>query len=504
MVSIIITYHEEGLEFLKECLTQLKDSIDIIKYEIIVVDDCSKEILPEIEDVKIIRNENNIGVGRSFDVGVEQANGEDIILTACDMRFIPNNWVSKLIKEINDNPKSLICTACIGLNKDRPENMDFEIRRKVLRCYGATILMFHDKQSNHSPRITDTFRGIIEAKWYPLKKDSINKSYEIPCILGACYGVKKEWYQYIDGFWGHRQWGTLEPYISLKSWLFGGNCLVAPHIETAHIFKKEGSHGITQDNVMFNKLLVATLLLEDSDRFINFLGSNQIVERAKKLFEELKISILNKREEYKSKIVVDIKEFCKKFKIDLRMVNPLSKEYDGIYERKEYYQCHYSKAPYFKVWSKVASYIKDTDVVVELGCGTGQLLEMLLDKGIAQYTGYDFSQVGVELAKSKITKPIAEVYWQDLYEMNSLPTASVYIAVEVLEHLVEDIQVLKLIPKGKQVIITVPNYLGGSHVRKFDTEEEVKDRYKDIIKCSEISTITYGSGKIFVMLGVKL
>lgn len=316
MLSIVITYHEEGPDFLNECLTQLRNSIDVPEYEIIVVDDCSKESLPPIEGVKIIRNEINKGVGQSFDVGVAQATGEDIILSACDMRFIANNWVSKLVQEIHDNPKALICTGCVGLNQEAPENMDFERRRKILRCYGATILMFHDKKSN--PRMTDTFRGIIEAQWYPLKKDSVDKSYEIPCILGACYGVKKSWYNYIDGFWGHKKWGTLEPYISLKSWLFGGSCRVAPQIETAHIFKKVGTHNIQQDHLMFNKMLVSTLLFEDSKRFIDFLGNNSILERARKLFDDEKESVLIKKEEYKQKIVVDIKDYCKRFNIDLR------------------------------------------------------------------------------------------------------------------------------------------------------------------------------------------
>ena len=316
MTSIIITYHEEGIEFLNECLTQLKASIDIPDFEIIVIDDCSKETLPDIKEVKIIRNATNIGVGRSFDADVAEAKGEDIILMACDMRFIPNNWVSKLVKEIDENPKSLICTGCVGLNKEKPENMDFEKRRKVMSCFGATILMFHDKKSN--PRKEESFRGIIEAKWYPLQDKTKSKSYEIPCILGACYGVKKEWYQYIDGFWGHVKWGTLEPYISLKSWLFGGNCLVAPHIETAHIFKRNGTHNITQEHTMFNKLLVSTLLLDDSKRFIDFLGINRDVTKAKALFETVKDSVLSKREEYKKKIVIDIKEYCNKFDIDLR------------------------------------------------------------------------------------------------------------------------------------------------------------------------------------------
>lgn len=329
MLSFIVTYHEEGLPFLNECLTQLKDSIDVPEYEIIVVDDFSLEPLPNIEGVKIIRNEINKGVGQSFDVGVAHAQGENLIILACDMRFVPNNWVSKLVKEINENPKSLICTTCVGLNNESPENMDFYKRRNILKCYGATILIFHDKQSN--PRMHESFRGIIEAKWDLLNENSKDKSYEIPCILGACYGMKKSWYQYIDGFWGHKKWGTLEPYISLKSWLFGGNCLISPHIETAHIFKKIGTHDIAQEHLMFNKMLVATLLFEDSQRLINFLGHNSIITRAREMFDEVKDSVLVKKEEYKKKIVVDIKDFCNKFDIDLRLdtippVNDISKQ----------------------------------------------------------------------------------------------------------------------------------------------------------------------------------
>ena len=313
MVSIIITYHEEGLDFLWECITQIKETVDISEYELIVVDDCSKIGIPPIDGLKIIRNPVNIGVGQSFDVGVSHAVGEDIILMACDMRFIANGWASKLVKEINEYPKSLICTACVGLNAD---NMDFEVRRKVLRCYGATIIFFHDKKSN--PKKEESFRGILEAQWRPIDKEIKDMSYELPCILGACYGVKKDWYQYIDGFWGHRQWGTLEPYISLKSWLFGGSCRVAPHIETAHIFKKDGTHAILQDNLLYNKMMIATLLFNDSKRLIDFLGNNTIVQRSKNIFEQNRHSILKKKEEYINKIVLDIKEFCERWDIDYR------------------------------------------------------------------------------------------------------------------------------------------------------------------------------------------
>jgi glycosyltransferase involved in cell wall biosynthesis len=313
MLSIVITYHEEGIEFLEECLTQIRATIDVEDYEIIVVDDCSNKPLPTIDGVRVIRNISNRGVGQSFDVGINSAKYDNIIWMACDMRFIANQWASKLFAEILKYPTALICTACVGINKD---NMDFEKRRLVQRCYGATILVFHDKKSN--PVQSETFRGIIEAKWQLLDKTSIDKSYELPCILGACYGVKKQWYQYIDGFWGHKKWGTLEPYISMKSWMFGGSCRIVPHVETAHIFKKTGTHNTQQDQLMYNKMLVATLLFDDSKRLIDFLGNNSILVRARKMFSDMEKQILEKKVEYKQKTKMSVKEFCDKFRIDYR------------------------------------------------------------------------------------------------------------------------------------------------------------------------------------------
>jgi glycosyltransferase involved in cell wall biosynthesis len=313
MVSIIITYHEEGLPFLMECITQVRASIDVPIYEIIVVDDLSKVPLEPIEDITIIRNTTNLGVGGSFDVGVAAVKYENIILMACDMRFIENRWVSKLVEEIENNPKSITCTCCVGLNETE---QDFAIRRTKARYYGATILMYHDHKSN--PKKEKNFRGIIEAKWWRQDKEAGDNSYEVPCILGACYGVKKQWYEYIDGFWGHIKWGTLEPYISLKSWLFGGSCRVAPAIETAHIFKKNGTHGITQEHCMYNKYLVSTLLLDDYNKLNKFLGNNNVLAAARKVYDTNKSDILAKREEYMKKKVLSELDFAKRFDIDMR------------------------------------------------------------------------------------------------------------------------------------------------------------------------------------------
>jgi len=214
---------------------------------------------------------------------------------------------------VQEYPKSLVCTACVGLNQESAENMDINIRRNKSRVAGATILIFHDHKSN--PKKKPYFRGLHEAKWLAYRQ---SEPYEVPCILGACYGVKKAWYEHIDGFWGHRHWGSLETYISYKSWLFGGSCRVVTEAETGHIFKKAGTHETPQTSLLYNKILISKLLFDDSERLINFLGNNPDVQRAKRQIESNIVEITRKSREYKEKIVFPLVEYFSKFGLDYR------------------------------------------------------------------------------------------------------------------------------------------------------------------------------------------
>lgn len=312
-ISIIIPYHDEGLEFITTTINSIKETIDVEPYEIIVVDDFSDSPLQQIENVIILRHEQNLGVGVAFDTGVKIAKSENIFLIGSDIRFVENQWASQIIEEIDKYPTAFTCTSCVALTAD---NMNINERRMINVVNGATILMFHDKQTN--PKKDESFRGIIEAQWLKHLQNRNVDSFEIPCILGAAYGVKKSWYEYVDGWSCHKKWGTLEPYISLKSWLFGGSCRTAPRIETGHIFKAQGTHGTSQEKLLYNKMMVATLLLDDYERLISFLGTNPTVEKAKELYTENIDLIMSKREEYKKKTVYNYLDFFKRFDIDYR------------------------------------------------------------------------------------------------------------------------------------------------------------------------------------------
>lgn len=312
-LSIIIPYHNEGESFIKETIRQILNTIDFDQYEIIVVDDCSTKPL-SLDNVKVIRHSENRGVGAAFDTGAAHASSENLMLIGSDIRFTKNQWASKLVSEIEAHPKAFTATTCVAL---KPDDQDIEKRRNINTHTGATILLFHDKKSN--PVKSESFRSIIEARWLPKIKNRDIDSFEIPCILGAAYGVKKKWYQYCDGFALHKKWGTLEPYISMKSWMFGGSCRVAPRVEIGHIFRTASIHNIAYETLIYNKLMVARLLISDFQRFFNYLGGNEIVDKGRKMYIEKYPEIIKKANEYKTKKVMSSMEFAKKFGIDYRM-----------------------------------------------------------------------------------------------------------------------------------------------------------------------------------------
>jgi glycosyltransferase involved in cell wall biosynthesis len=327
-LSIIIAYHNEGIEFIGDTIQSIIQSIDI-SYEIIIIDDYSDEpcrvMIPIMTNyLKIIRHTENKGVGAAFDTGVKYARSNNLFLMGCDVRFNKNNWASKMIAEIKKHKNTLICTSVFPLSFHYPE-ITYEVGKKMLKVdlyRGASILFMIGE--NGDPH------HILEATWLPReflplrRPDYVapTECYEVASILGAAYGTTKKWYRYIDGFWGHRFWGTLEPLISLKCWLMGGRCMVAPQIETIHIFKNHGStphadlytYGKYKS---YNRILTSWLLFSvpDKNRLIDWLQDTDFTIEAKKMIDDRLPEIIRKRNEYRKKFKRTIPEIVEKFNL---------------------------------------------------------------------------------------------------------------------------------------------------------------------------------------------
>ncbi|MGH7831004.1 MAG: class I SAM-dependent methyltransferase [Candidatus Binatia bacterium] len=153
--------------------------------------------------------------------------------------------------------------------------------------------------------------------------------------------------------------------------------------------------------------------------------------------------------------------------------------YDKSFEANEHWKSHYSQSSYYFLWTVIADRIvrAETDSLLEVGCGSGQLACLMRDRGIRKYHGFDFSPKRVEQAKKscpEFTFTVEDAFQTELFETCNYDAV---ICTEFLEHVEEDTAILHRIKSGTRFYGTVPNFPFVSHVRHFTNENEVRSRY---------------------------
>jgi SAM-dependent methyltransferase len=138
-----------------------------------------------------------------------------------------------------------------------------------------------------------------------------------------------------------------------------------------------------------------------------------------------------------------------------------STQYDEVYASggaDKIYDIHYRRSGYFLLFKEVArtSRAHAATSVFEVGCGTGGFAHLLLDRGDVAYRGFDFSRVAVDRAKSRTGRPDlffvgdARLAETDTGEFDSIAST------EVLEHIEDDLEVIKNWRPGVFCVCSVP------------------------------------------------
>lgn len=204
--------------------------------------------------------------------------------------------------------------------------------------------------------------------------------------------------------------------------------------------------------------------------------------------------------------------------------------YDQAFVTTPEYSTHYTQSIRYPQWQKVLSIFKGVYVkenirklrILEIGCGVGQFAQMMSDKYddiVEEYLGIDFSGVGCEETKKKLTRENYQVMQGDISGgkkfftviMNSrwLKTKfDVVVALETLEHLQDDVGVLESISdtvaiSKAHLIATVPDFDSNAHVRLFRSDEEIKEHYKSVVNFINIEKFGVGliGGSEFICVG---
>jgi len=172
-------------------------------------------------------------------------------------------------------------------------------------------------------------------------------------------------------------------------------------------------------------------------------------------------------------------------------------------------------AKYIDLYNGIFKYLPSKESkkhILDLGCGYGNLARFLSMKGYSRqsYTGIDFSSLGIQLARKWVPKFVfargdlldkktAKKFYRPDY---------VYVILEVLEHVKEDLRVLSIIPLNSEIILSVPNFSGTSHVRFFETEKQAINRYSSLIDVESSETIKISINdevkKFFIIKGRRI
>jgi len=301
-ITIIMPFLNEEFEPQKT-IDSIYETANPRRFHIIAIDDCSKKYseIRERREITYIKNKDRIGVDACRQLGADLSKTPYLFIIDAHMRF-PRGWLGRVIEDIASDPHTLWCTTCMGLGYG---NMELQRSRDYYR--GADIVL-HNSENE-----------VLEPKWCNLHSEG---SYEIPCVLGANYGVSAQWFKHIHGLQGLKMWGGSEMCLSLKTWMAGGSCKIDTNVKIGHKFRDVAPYSTNVWNILYNKIYMCkTILPEDIGEYlIQHLPQNSNLNRAKKEIQKNAKSIDKEKSYYRSIFKKDFKSVCDRWKIPIPII----------------------------------------------------------------------------------------------------------------------------------------------------------------------------------------
>jgi len=145
------------------------------------------------------------------------------------------------------------------------------------------------------------------------------------------------------------------------------------------------------------------------------------------------------------------------------------------------------------------------DLIIELGCSNGNFANLLFKKGINNYLGIDILDKRVLEAKKSYPN-LNFICCDILKNLYLLKKPSIFVSFQCLEHITEDLEIIKSILPGTIMIFSVPNKpYKKAHVRWFELEGW-HNRFSPYVNLIEEITFQHPrkeNNRAFLFKGVK-
>ena len=312
-LTVIMPFLNEG-DQVRATLDSLYATARSDMFSVIAIDDNSTEQidLSGYPDVTTIRHNRRWGVDGSRHQGIQYADTEYLFIIDAHMRFPDDRWMERLIKYLVTIPKSILSTTCMSLGYGIDHLKDATSKYK-----GATLCLISKEPERTSTGELKAAREVIEGKWLTQDKWPPEPVFDVACVMGATYAFSKRWYNHLHGLEGLQQWGSSEPYLSVKSWLAGGTCKCITDIEIGHFFRDHSPYATTIWSLVYNKLLMMSVLFpqELSEKLIPAMPQDVSFELAYKKISENNVWITEERAYFDSIKKHDMQWYIDKFGI---------------------------------------------------------------------------------------------------------------------------------------------------------------------------------------------
>ncbi len=182
-LSIIIVNHNAE-KFLEECLSSIIKNTQQVDFEIIVIDNNSKNscaalIKNSFKQASLIENKENLGFAKAVNQGMRFAKSEFILLLNNDVTVLPQS-INKLLQFMESCPDAMAAGGKV-LNPDG--TLQFSCRR---------FTTFFTALFNRRSFLTRIFKNNRFSRSYLMSDWPHDKTYKVDWISACCLIIRKE------------------------------------------------------------------------------------------------------------------------------------------------------------------------------------------------------------------------------------------------------------------------------------------------------------------------
>jgi GT2 family glycosyltransferase len=234
LASIVVVAHNEG-ELLRQTVGALRATAP--QAQLIVVDDCSEDGSSEFlrsrewTGTALLRSAGRrLGVAAARNLGARSATGS--ILVFSDAHVVPRKgWLPELKRALSDPSAGISAPAVTNL----PSAGD-------ALGYGFTWT-----------------EPTLKAQWLLARPSAVS---DVPFVSGCFMATPRRVFEALGGFdEGFSGWGHEDAEYSMRVWLSGYRCVVAPRAEIAHRFQTTFTYDVDPAAVLHNRMRIGVLHL---------------------------------------------------------------------------------------------------------------------------------------------------------------------------------------------------------------------------------------------------